>query len=405
MLAALAEHEGVKAESARRDRRVQLQLAYGAVLMSARGYGAKETVKASDRARELSAGVGGSVDRLALFYGTWLGAVTTESFEAGSKASAELLAEATQARNGGAMGVAHRAVGATLLYGGLFQEAKRQFDKATSLLRSTDDAELARFNGGPRAAAQILRAIASWATSDFDAAPCDVQEATAQAERADDAMTRGYVYGWAATFGAVRRDVLLSGLNARRLLKLVADTGLHTWAPAAEQFERWSRSMSGDGPFSAGELRAAGPALKDVGHDKIVTRIIGGSRRRRRLETAAPTRRSLWSRSSSPKFVRAAFAVRKPSCSASAARRGFSALPPTWIAPTAIWRRPLRSPVNRARVRSNCARRCRWRSSIIRSAALSKPTTSSPPRSKAFHRHRSFPRLRKRKRFSRARLA
>jgi hypothetical protein len=85
MLAALAEHGEVKAESARRDRRVPLQLAYGAALMSARGYGAQETVKAFDRARELSAGIGGSVDRLALFYGTWLGAITTESFEAATK--------------------------------------------------------------------------------------------------------------------------------------------------------------------------------------------------------------------------------------------------------------------------------------------------------------------------------
>ena len=276
LLEVLKQDEAVKAHSAQRERRVQLQLTYGAALISARGYGAEETVKAFDRARELSAGVGGSVDRLAMLYGTWLGAVTTDSFEAGSKAAAALLAEATQSRNGGAVGVAHRAVGATLLYGGLFHEAKRQFDEATSLLGMTDDAELARrFNGGPRAAAHILRAIAAWMTSDFGSAARDEQEAVAEAERADDAMTQGYVYGWAATFGAVRRDVPLTCLNARRLLKLVADTGLRTWAPAAEQFERWSRSVSGDGPFSAGELRAARPALKDVGHDKIVTPVIG----------------------------------------------------------------------------------------------------------------------------------
>jgi hypothetical protein len=72
----------------------------------------------------------------------------------------------------------------------------------------------------------------------------DAQEAAAEAERADDAMTQGFVCGWAATFGAVRRDVPLTGLNSRRLLKLVADTGLRTRQPAAEQFERWSRSMS-----------------------------------------------------------------------------------------------------------------------------------------------------------------
>ena len=158
-----------------------------------------------DRARELSAGVGGSVDRLALLYGTWLGAVTTESFEASSKASAALLAEATQARNAATIAVAHRAIGATLLYGGLFDEAKRQCDQATSLLGSTDDADLARrFNGSPRAAAQILRAFAAWATSDFNLAARDAQEAAAGAERAD-AMTRGYVLGWAAILGAGRK--------------------------------------------------------------------------------------------------------------------------------------------------------------------------------------------------------
>ena len=157
LLEVLERDEAVKTESARRERRVQLQLAHGTALISARGYGAEETVKAFDRARELSAGVDGSVDRLALLHGTWLGAVTTDSFEAASKAAAALLAEAMQARNGGAIGVAHRAVGATLLYGGLFHEAKHQFDEVTSPLASTDDPELARrFNGGPRAAAHIL---------------------------------------------------------------------------------------------------------------------------------------------------------------------------------------------------------------------------------------------------------
>ena len=277
LLAVLERDESVKAELARRERRVQLQLDYGAALISARGYGAEETVKAFERARELSAGAGATVDRLALLYGTWLGAVTTESFEEASKAAAALLAEATEARNANALGVAHRAMGATLLYAGSFHDAKREFDAAISLLGTTDDAELARrFNGAPRAAAHILRAIAAWVMSEFDQAAKDTDEATAAAERADDAMTRGYVYGWAATFGAVCRDVVLTGRNATHLLKLVADTGLRTWAPAAQEFERWSRSMSaGDIMFSAGQLRAGRLAFKEVGHDKIITPVIG----------------------------------------------------------------------------------------------------------------------------------
>jgi len=72
--------------------------------------------------------------------------------------------------------------------------------QSISLLGTTDDAELAwRFNGAPRAAAHILRGLAAWVTSDFDAAARDAQEAAAEAERADDAMTQGFVCGWAAT--------------------------------------------------------------------------------------------------------------------------------------------------------------------------------------------------------------
>jgi class 3 adenylate cyclase/predicted ATPase len=265
----------VRAELARCERRVELQVAYGAALMSARGYGADETIAAFDRARELSAGVGGLVDQLALLYGIWLGAVTTDGFEAARKTSASLLAEATRMGNGRDIGAARRAVGATLLYGGYFHEAKLECDEAASLLGTTDDPKLARrFNGDPRAAAHSLRAIAAWITSDFDAAARDAKEAAAAAERATDAMTQGYVYGWAVIFGAMRRDVSATAHNARRLLKLAADTGLRSWTPAGEQFERWARSTSGDGPYSARELLAARAALKDVGHEKILTPVI-----------------------------------------------------------------------------------------------------------------------------------
>ena len=117
--------------------------------------------------------------------------------------------------------------------------------------------------------------MAAWVTSDFNSAARDAQEAVAEAEGADDAMTKGYVYGWAVILAAIRRDVALTAFSSHHLLNVVADTGLRAWAPAAEQFERWSRSMSRDAAFSASELRAARPALKDVGHDKIVTPVIG----------------------------------------------------------------------------------------------------------------------------------
>ena len=187
-----------------------------------------------------------------------------------------MLAEATHAANGGAKGVAHRAVGATLFYGGLFHEAKRHFDQVTSLLETTDDAELARrFNGSPRAAAL---GFGRWVRLDFDAAARDAQEAAAEAERADDVMTQGYVVrlggdlrGRSPRRGADRsqRDAVCSSSWP--------DTGLRTWAPAAQQFERWSTINVGRRPSFSGRraARRVAPAFKEVGQDKIVTPVIG----------------------------------------------------------------------------------------------------------------------------------
>ena len=229
----------------------------------------------------------------------------------------------------------------------------------------------------------------------------DAQEAAAEAERADDAMTRGFVCGWAATFGAVRRDVPLTGLNARRLLKLVADTGLRTWAPAAEQFERWSRSMSGDVPFSAGELRAARPALKDVGHDKIVTPVIGvlaaeaEVRNGRADEALALVEdfiteiRASGLRWQEAELLRVSGEARLLGPSADPDRAG----------------RDLEAAVAVAREQGARAFKLRAALSLARlyqstDRPLEARTTSSPPRSKVFRRPRNFLRSKKPRLFS-----
>jgi hypothetical protein len=72
LLAALAETDEVKADAAQRRRITQLQAAYGAALIAARGFGAPETTEAFARARESAAG-DDSLERLAADYGLWVG--------------------------------------------------------------------------------------------------------------------------------------------------------------------------------------------------------------------------------------------------------------------------------------------------------------------------------------------
>jgi hypothetical protein len=75
LLAVLAETEDVKNVVAKRQRRLQLQTSYGRAVMYSRGYGATETKAAFTRAQELTAGIDDTDERLAIYYGHWIGSL------------------------------------------------------------------------------------------------------------------------------------------------------------------------------------------------------------------------------------------------------------------------------------------------------------------------------------------
>jgi predicted ATPase len=76
LLATLAVMDEVKATRARRQRRGQLQVAYGIVLSAARGFQAQETTQAFAEARALSATEKDGPERLVAEYGLWAASYT-----------------------------------------------------------------------------------------------------------------------------------------------------------------------------------------------------------------------------------------------------------------------------------------------------------------------------------------
>src|SRR5208337_2998016 len=72
LLAELAEKQEVKAATASRKRRLQLQANYGLALTYSRGVAAEETKAAATRTERLAAEVSDSAARFAVYYGQWL---------------------------------------------------------------------------------------------------------------------------------------------------------------------------------------------------------------------------------------------------------------------------------------------------------------------------------------------
>jgi hypothetical protein len=275
LLAVLADSDGATAAMVRREGRLRLQVAYGKALMSVRGFGAPETRAAFARASEFAQGAGDASARFATLYGVWLGAICQDGLASGREAAEDMLAESERTGDSTTAGVAHRAMGASLLYGGVFAEAIEHLDKAVAMLEIADSPELAlRFNASPLAAARVLRALAAFVTLDPERAASEARRAVAAAERIGDAASQSYVYGWKAIFEAVRRNAAEASADARRVLAITADKELRMWAPSATLVAEWAHSLPGEVEFSAARVRQVRPALMEVGLDLILGPVV-----------------------------------------------------------------------------------------------------------------------------------
>jgi tetratricopeptide (TPR) repeat protein len=163
LLAALSQTDEVKARAVKRDQRLRLQVAYGAALVSTRGYGAPETTAALDRARELAPGGSDPVARFSALYGEWISALFTKTASDALEVARMALAATRGAEDSLLGGVAHRMMGVSLGYCGDFGAGKAHLNKALAILDGKRDTDLStRFNDDPLIGARIRSAFVAW---------------------------------------------------------------------------------------------------------------------------------------------------------------------------------------------------------------------------------------------------
>jgi len=135
LVVALAETSEVKAEAARRQRRGQLQVAYGNALIAARGYGALETTEAFRRVREEAYGDEDARERLAADYGLWVGSYTRGELAPMRHLAATFLRDVETSPDSGEASVAHRVQGVTHQFAGEYLEARGHLEQALALFQ------------------------------------------------------------------------------------------------------------------------------------------------------------------------------------------------------------------------------------------------------------------------------
>ena len=223
LLAALAETAEVKADVAQRRRMTQLQAAYGAALIAARGFGAPETTEAFARARESAAG-DDSLQRLAADYGLWAASYVRGDLPSMKAQAAAFLVDVAAKPDFGEAGIAHRVQGMTHLFGGEFVEAARELEHALALFQFGRDDDLAvRFPPDPGAAAMIYLAFASWALGEFGQAASLIERMRARVEGLSHAATLAHATALTAFFALMRGDRSQAGMSVSELTRIVRD--------------------------------------------------------------------------------------------------------------------------------------------------------------------------------------
>ncbi|HEX9170019.1 MAG TPA: hypothetical protein VF886_14030, partial [Roseiarcus sp.] len=171
LVAALAEREEVKAEASRRQRSLQLNIAYGNALIAARGFGAPETTEAFARVRQASFAESDAQERLAADYGLWAGSYTRGELPSIRAHAAVFLADVADRPDSPEAGVACRAQGITLFFAGDYVGAREHLERALDLFKPGRDDEMAfRYGPDTGVTAMAYLAFALWPLGEIDRA-------------------------------------------------------------------------------------------------------------------------------------------------------------------------------------------------------------------------------------------
>jgi ATP/maltotriose-dependent transcriptional regulator MalT len=113
LLSALAETDEVRAEAAKRERRLHLQTAYGQALMLSKGFAAEETKDAFARARELVGGKENPAERFPAYFAQWVRSLARGEHRRAQRVAETFLREAEEGGYAAEAGFARRCLGAS----------------------------------------------------------------------------------------------------------------------------------------------------------------------------------------------------------------------------------------------------------------------------------------------------
>jgi class 3 adenylate cyclase/predicted ATPase len=254
---------------------IKLQVAFATVLFHVKGYTARETIAAFERANamiEQTEALGAQPEdedellRFSVLYGQWTGNFTAGNFGKATQTAKQFLTVAEMQRGSAPLLMAHRVMGASLAVLGEVQAAKAHLDEAVSLYVPEEHRILAtRFGQDIGIAALTYRAFVLYRLGYPESALRDANAGLKSAREVGQAGTLAY-----ALFGAGILDVLCSRFRSAEqcvdeLSALSGKHGLASWKICAGLVRGWVFAATEKGDEAAELIQSSLSALANAG--------------------------------------------------------------------------------------------------------------------------------------------
>jgi predicted ATPase len=266
----------VPATAIRQRRELDLQVAYGAALVAARGPAASEPAKAYRRARELCRQLGEERNLVPVLFGLWASHNVRNELSAAHAVAAELLTLAEQKPQGPAAILGHRALGTTLPLHGKFVASQESLKKLLNIDRST-----VGFSSDfphpfdPWLTGQAYLSISVLLLGYPEQALTQAQQALAGAHQLGHHGTLALVLFCRCVFGQLSRDKADLKTHAEALSAVAAERGFAFWSAAGAIFRGWSLAESGKLSDGIAQMRDGLAAYEAAGAKAYVSYLMG----------------------------------------------------------------------------------------------------------------------------------
>jgi predicted ATPase len=258
LLGAFAETDEVKNIAASRQRRLQLQTAYGRAVAWSRGYSSEETKAAFARAREIAASINDPDERFATYYGQWIGSLVRGELMLARETAETFRREAENQARTTESAVALHWVGMTCLWQGELTEAETNLEEARRRYDPERDREAKfRFGIDTGAGATHYLAQVKALLGQHGRARELIEEAVARANESGHVPTRAAAHHFKALFETLRDDAEAAQREAEILLQLSQQYGLATFLALGALTAGWVHARRGQLDIGALELRQA----------------------------------------------------------------------------------------------------------------------------------------------------